>query len=80
MRQEWEPEDLIEVWTLLEEDQERLRNKSGANRLGVRAVAEVLRGPYGRFELDLNSHLDLAAAASVPGPRNAQGEPVTTPA
>ncbi len=34
MRQEWEPEDLIEVWTLLEKDQERLRNKSGANRLG----------------------------------------------
>ncbi|MFJ4916678.1 Tn3 family transposase [Streptomyces sp. NPDC088726] len=34
MRQEWEPEDLIEVWTLLEEDQERLRNKSGANRSG----------------------------------------------
>ncbi|WP_170184844.1 DUF4158 domain-containing protein [Streptomyces sedi] len=34
MRQEWEPEDLIEVWTLLEEDQERLRDKSGANRLG----------------------------------------------
>lgn len=34
MRQEWEPEDLIEVWTLLEEDQERLRNKLGGNRLG----------------------------------------------
>jgi hypothetical protein len=34
VRQEWEPEDLIEVWTLLEDDQERLRNKSGANRLG----------------------------------------------
>ncbi|MET4668303.1 DUF4158 domain-containing protein [Streptomyces sp. PvR018] len=34
MRQDWEPEDLIEVWTLPEEDQERLRNKSGANRLG----------------------------------------------
>lgn len=29
VRQEWEPEDLIEVWTLLEEDQERLRNKLG---------------------------------------------------
>ncbi|MFE4540835.1 group II intron reverse transcriptase/maturase [Streptomyces scopuliridis] len=28
VRQEWEPEDLIAVWTLLEEDQERLRNKS----------------------------------------------------
>lgn len=28
--------------------------------------------PYGRFELDMNSHLALAAAASmVPGPRTA---------
>lgn len=28
--------------------------------------------PYGRFELDRNSHLDLAPAASmVPGPRTA---------
>lgn len=34
MRQDWEPEDLIEVWTLLEDDMKRLRNKSGANRLG----------------------------------------------
>jgi hypothetical protein len=29
-----EPEDLIEVWTLLEEDQDRLRHRSAANRLG----------------------------------------------
>ncbi|MGI5341902.1 DUF4158 domain-containing protein [Streptomyces sp. CA-181903] len=34
MRQEWEPEDLIEVWTLLEDDMKRVRNKSGATRLG----------------------------------------------
>ncbi|WP_405475468.1 DUF4158 domain-containing protein [Streptomyces sp. NBC_00009] len=34
MRQDWEPEDLIEVRTLLEDDMKRLRNKSGANRLG----------------------------------------------
>ncbi|MBC3987570.1 hypothetical protein H8N00_01320 [Streptomyces sp. AC563] len=34
VRQGWEPEDLIEVWTLLEEHQERLRNKSGADWLG----------------------------------------------
>lgn len=34
MRQGWEPEDLIEVWTLLEDDQAKLRNKSDANRLG----------------------------------------------
>ncbi|MFK0263928.1 hypothetical protein ACIQU1_21715 [Streptomyces angustmyceticus] len=34
VRQEWEPEGLIEVWPMLEEDQERLRNTSGTNRLG----------------------------------------------
>ncbi|GHE06567.1 DUF4158 domain-containing protein [Streptomyces alanosinicus] len=34
MRQQWESEDLIEVWTLLEDDMAKLRNKSGANRLG----------------------------------------------
>ncbi|MFF2964442.1 DUF4158 domain-containing protein [Streptomyces sp. NPDC057963] len=34
MRQDWEPEDLIEIWTLLEDDMERVRNKSGATRLG----------------------------------------------
>ncbi|MFB0631566.1 DUF4158 domain-containing protein [Streptomyces sp. AB3(2024)] len=34
MQQDWEPEDLIEVWTLLEDDMKRLRNKSGATRLG----------------------------------------------
>ncbi|WP_411143789.1 DUF4158 domain-containing protein [Streptomyces sp. x-80] len=34
MRQEWEPEDLIEVWTLLEGEVVRLRNKTGVNRLG----------------------------------------------
>ncbi|WP_405634230.1 hypothetical protein OHB53_08760 [Streptomyces sp. NBC_00056] len=32
--QEWQPEDLIEVWTLLEDDMAKLRNKSRANRLG----------------------------------------------
>ena len=34
VQQGWEPEELISVWTLLEEDMGRLRNKSGANRLG----------------------------------------------
>ncbi|WP_416980221.1 DUF4158 domain-containing protein [Streptomyces sp. T028] len=34
MRQDWEPEYLIEVWTLLEDDMKRVRNKSGATRLG----------------------------------------------
>ncbi|WP_406314539.1 DUF4158 domain-containing protein [Streptosporangium sp. NBC_01639] len=34
MRQDWEPEDLIEVWTLFEDDMKKVRNKSGATRLG----------------------------------------------
>ncbi|MFH9732396.1 DUF4158 domain-containing protein [Streptomyces sp. NPDC017260] len=34
MRQDWEPEDLIGVWTLLEDDMKKVRNKSGATRLG----------------------------------------------
>ncbi|NUQ97167.1 MAG: DUF4158 domain-containing protein [Streptomyces sp.] len=34
MRQDWEPEDLIEVWTLLGDDMKRVRNKSGVARLG----------------------------------------------
>ncbi len=36
--------------------------------------------PYGRFELNINSHLDLVAAvaASASGPRS--GEPATAPA
>lgn len=34
MRQDWEPEELIEVWTLLEDDMKRVRNKSGTTRLG----------------------------------------------
>ncbi|WP_051795015.1 DUF4158 domain-containing protein [Streptomyces sp. NRRL S-87] len=34
MRQDWEPEDLIEVWMLLEDDMKRVRNKSGTTRLG----------------------------------------------
>jgi hypothetical protein len=34
VRQDGEPENLIEVWTLLEDDMKRVRNKSGATRLG----------------------------------------------
>jgi hypothetical protein len=32
VQQDWEPEDLIEIWTLLEDDMKRLQNKSAANR------------------------------------------------
>jgi hypothetical protein len=37
--------------------------------------------PYGRFELDMNSHLELAVAAAVtvPGPRSATVVPPAQP-
>jgi len=34
MRREWEPEDLIDGWTLVEADRKLLANKRGATRLG----------------------------------------------
>ena len=34
MRGEWSPEELVESWTLLGDDWERVGNKSGATRLG----------------------------------------------
>lgn len=43
MRQDWEPEDLIEVWTLLEDDMKKVRNKSGATRLGFALPAPTMR-------------------------------------
>lgn len=38
--------------------------------------------PYGRFELDMNSRLDLALfiRATLPGPRTQQGEAAAAPA
>jgi hypothetical protein len=36
--------------------------------------------PYGRFELDMNSRLDLVAVAIVPGPRSPQEEAASAPA
>jgi hypothetical protein len=34
VRREWEPEDLVAAWTLLDDDWELVANKAGATRLG----------------------------------------------
>jgi hypothetical protein len=34
VRREWEPEDLVACWTLVEADRELIANKSGATRVG----------------------------------------------
>jgi hypothetical protein len=34
MHQHWEPEDLVDGWTLLDADRALVANKAGATRLG----------------------------------------------
>ena len=38
MRREWEPEELIASWTLIEPDWELIGSKPGATRLGFAAL------------------------------------------
>lgn len=75
---------LVHVNTLLLQDiladekwQKRLTD---ADRRALSPLFWTHVNPYGRFELDMSSHLDLVAAvvAPVPGPRS--GEPATAPA
>ncbi|PZS29810.1 MAG: hypothetical protein DLM61_12165 [Pseudonocardiales bacterium] len=47
MRREWEPEDLIAHWTLVDPDWELIANKSGAPRLGFTAVLKSSRSKGG---------------------------------
>ncbi|MFE6664959.1 hypothetical protein ACFVFH_15550 [Streptomyces sp. NPDC057697] len=46
-RQDWEAEDLIEVWTLLEDDMKKARSKSGAARFpkSAKGYGEAGEGP-----------------------------------
>ncbi|MEU0483144.1 hypothetical protein ABZ260_28640 [Streptosporangium sp. NPDC006013] len=67
-------------------DQEVLADPKWADKLtdaDRRALSPLFWthvNPYGRFELDMNSRLDLelAAAMTVPGPRGPQSEASTT--
>lgn len=38
MRHDWDPEDLIAYWTLLDSDWQLVVNKTGATRLGFLAL------------------------------------------
>jgi len=44
MRQDWEPEDLIEVWTLLEDDMKRVRRGEDEVARGAEASRAVCVG------------------------------------
>lgn len=72
MRQDWEPEDLIEVWTLLEDDMKRVRNKSGATRLGFALLLKFFeveaRFPESAREVPAAAVEYVAQQVKVPGP------------
>ncbi|MEU4331468.1 DUF4158 domain-containing protein [Nonomuraea dietziae] len=48
MRREWEPEELIAAWTLLDDDWELVGNKTGATRLGFGLLLKFFE-QEGRF-------------------------------
>ncbi|MEV4180818.1 DUF4158 domain-containing protein [Streptosporangium canum] len=48
MRREWEPEELIAAWTLLDGDRELVGNKTGATRLGFGVLLKFFE-QEGRF-------------------------------
>jgi hypothetical protein len=48
VRREWEPEELIGSWTLVEPDWKLVANKSGATRLGFSALLKFFE-IEGRF-------------------------------
>jgi len=54
MRQRWEPEDLVDGWTLLDADRALVANKAGATRLGfgllLRFWGSSSNGPENRYK------------------------------
>lgn len=48
MQADWEPEDLIDAWTLVKDDWKLIANKSGTTRLGF-AVMLKFYEIEGRF-------------------------------
>jgi hypothetical protein len=63
LRQEWEPEELVECWTLLEADRRLVGNKRGATRLGFALVLKFFE-QEARFPRD-GSEIPSAAVEYV---------------
>ncbi len=55
MRREWEPEDLVACWTLLDAVWRMVGNKTGATRLGFALLSKFFeieaRFPHGNYPL-----------------------------
>jgi len=70
MRQEWQPEELIECWTLLDSDRSLVANKTGATRLGFALLLKFFeleaRFPRAAAELPAVAVDYVAAQVNVP--------------
>ena len=67
MKAEWEPDELIETWTLTGDDWDLVGNKSGATRLGFAAMLKFyeIEGRFpGLILAILNAHAVEAAASA----------------
>lgn len=58
MRREWEPEDLIASWTLIEPDWELIGSKPGATRLGFAALLKFFEidGRFPEYSAEVPEH------------------------
>ena len=63
MREQWEPEDLVGAWTLVEDDLRLVANKTGVSRLGFSLLLKFFEQD-GRFPRGLEE-LPAAAVAYV---------------
>ena len=70
MQREWQPEELIECWTLLDGDQRLVANKTGATRLGFALLLKFFeleaRFPRAAVELPAAAVDYVAAQVKVP--------------
>jgi hypothetical protein len=76
VRQEWEPEDLLDAWTLVEGDWDLVANKVGATRLGFALLLRFFeleaRFPRDRGELLAAAVRYVADQVDVPAGELAQ--------
>jgi hypothetical protein len=71
MRQEWEPEELVDCWTLVEDDWRLVGNKTGATRLGFALLLKFFeleaRSPRHTGEVPLRAVAYVAQQVKVAG-------------
>ncbi|MGH3848211.1 MAG: hypothetical protein ACRDRT_00605, partial [Pseudonocardiaceae bacterium] len=76
MPREWEPEELIARWTLVDGDAALVGNKSGPTRLGVCLAAEIFEFEGGLLEGTRRQVLPIRPTRQRHGAPHAPGLPV----